>query len=84
MSEEKRVIEITPPPYLEQGREIESQTMKDFRCPRCFGHGHFMPKETGKDKYEEVKCCVCQGTGCLEADVVIRWVPSRDNRKDHD
>jgi hypothetical protein len=84
MSEKKHTIEVSPPPYIEQSRDFETQTIKGFTCPRCSGHGHFLPKETGKGQYEKVECLLCRGTGRLDADILIQWVSSRRDENEEE
>jgi hypothetical protein len=82
MSERKHTIEISPPACFDHNGQTERYSESGFKCPRCNGRGHFMPVEVEKDRYEEVKCSSCLGTGRLRADVLIRWIAESDDGRD--
>jgi hypothetical protein len=82
MSKRKDVIVIDPPKLFLKNRTMETYSIKGFECPNCQGRGHFMPREIGKDEYEEVPCEACFGTGRLRADIIIQWCAESDNSKD--
>lgn len=82
MSEKKHTIEINPPSLICRNREVEMYSIGGFECPFCNGHGNFLPRQTGKDEYEEVVCKACLGSGRLRADVLIQWCAERDDCKE--
>jgi hypothetical protein len=81
MSKEHIFIEVAPPEHLgtNGGIETRGDLCHHFKCPSCGGHGHFFPKEVGRNEYEDVICKVCAGTGRLRANIVIKWFAPNEN-----
>ena len=76
MSQEKRVIEVCPNKVKSQ---IEIISLDDFVCPECHGYGGFSV-DIGKDQYKWDSCSYCRGTGKINAEITIQWLPfEKDN-----
>ena len=83
MTKIRKMIELLPPYLGRGGSRLEKFTSSGHRCPYCSGNGYFWSRdETG----EAVKdpCPVCEGSGCVKAEIEIRWSPdsSDSNAKD--
>lgn len=54
-----------------------------FTCPTCNGAGSFKNCKgyhgSALDEVEEGECKQCQGSGTVDADIVIRWAPGQKN-----
>ena len=67
MSSKKVIIEVHPPDYRMEEREV----IHGFVCPSCYGRGNIMEFDK-KDPYS-IECIRCGGSGKLRALVSIAF-----------
>lgn len=81
MSKKISLLEITPPENLNAPKSGEVFKFAGHTCPNCNGKGGFnysgwMEKFKDNPVDPDWKICkVCKGTGELEANVVVGWIP---------
>ena len=79
MSEKKQSIEICP--SERDLSNVEHLVMSGFRCPTCNGMGNVTNWGVGERDTKIETCSRCNGSGILQAAVVIEWMP--DKKKNH-
>lgn len=74
MSAKSDIIKVTPSEYIGVGNMKETITSNGHSCRYCHGNGFFW----GEHQRECVKkdCPVCNGSGKLDAVIIIEWKPS--------
>lgn len=72
MSKEKRTIEITPGLKTPGGRMEEHFLSRGHVCSYCQGNGYFWQENVYRERYKQ-ECCICKGSGRLDAVVTIEW-----------
>lgn len=72
MSKEKRTIEITPGLMSPGGRMTEVLESRGHACSYCQGNGYFWQENVYRERYKQ-ECCICKGSGKLDAVVTIEW-----------
>jgi len=77
MSKELRIIEITPGRLSPGGQMTEAIESKHFKCPYCQGNGYFWQENVYRERYKQ-ECCICKGSGKLDAVISIQWRASND------
>ncbi|MDR0749085.1 MAG: hypothetical protein LBF62_05895 [Tannerellaceae bacterium] len=87
MSEKIYILKIVPPENMDKPKAGEVHKFAPYRCPHCHGEGGFNNsgwmgkfKKNMEDPDLEI-CPVCKGTGQLEANVVVGWVPAGEVKK---
>lgn len=81
MSQTLQLLNIAPKKH-DSKNEPEVKSYSDFECPSCNGKGFFykggwvgkFKKNPSEPDYSE--CARCNGTGMLQAKVVIKWMPA--------
>lgn len=72
MSKEKRTIEIAPGRMSPGGRMTEVLESRGHACSYCQGNGYFWQENVYRERYKQ-ECCICKGSGKLDAVVTIEW-----------
>lgn len=72
MSKEKRTIEIAPRLISPGGRITEVLESRGHACSYCQGNGYFWQENVYRERYKQ-ECCICKGSGLLDAEVRISW-----------
>lgn len=72
MSKEKRTIEIAPGLMSPGGRMTEVLESRGHACSYCQGNGYFWQENVYRERYKQ-ECCICKGSGKLDAVVTIEW-----------
>jgi len=72
MSKEKRTIEIAPRLISPGGRMTEVLESLGHACSYCKGNGYFWQENVYRERYKQ-ECCICKGSGKLDAVVTIEW-----------
>ena len=72
MSKEKRTIEIAPRLISPGGRMTEVLESCGHVCTYCQGNGYFWQENVYRERYKQ-ECCICKGSGKLDAVVTIEW-----------
>lgn len=72
MSKEKRTIEIAPGLISPGGRMTEVLESRGHACSYCQGNGYFWQENVYRERYKQ-ECCICKGSGKLDAVVTIEW-----------
>ena len=72
MSKEKRTIEIAPRLMSPGGRMTEVLESCGHACSYCQGNGYFGQENVYRERYKQ-ECCICKGSGKLDAVVTIEW-----------
>lgn len=72
MSKEKRTIEIAPGLMSPGGRMTEVLESRGHACSYCQGNGYFWQENCYRERYKQ-ECCICKGSGKLDAVVTIEW-----------
>lgn len=78
MSSHHRMIFLTPPVYGDKEERIES---RGYECGYCHGRGGFTGDRTGPRENEWKICPVCGGSGKMDAEVTIKWKPSKQDKR---
>lgn len=76
MCKYNQMILIQPPMFLGEDNRRESIILKSHLCPVCSGNGYEWIENASRKRVKK-KCKVCRGTGKLDAEVTINWVPSK-------
>lgn len=80
MSKEQRMIEIAPGKMSPGSRMTETMESRGHQCPYCQGNGYHWQEDTWQERYKK-PCTVCEGSGRLDAEVMISWkAGKRDSR----
>lgn len=77
MSKEKRTIEIAPRLMSPGGRMTEVLESRGHACSYCQGNGYFWQENVYRERYKQ-ECCICKGSGKLDAVISIQWRASND------
>lgn len=77
MSKEKRTIEIAPGLISPGGRMTEVLESRGHACSYCQGNGYFWQENVYRERYKQ-ECCICKGSGKLDAVISIQWRASND------
>ena len=77
MSKEKRTIEIAPGLMSPGGRMTEVLESRGHACSYCQGNGYFWQENVYRERYKQ-ECCICKGSGKLDAVISIQWRASND------
>lgn len=72
MSKIEQNLIICLPEYIVAAGQTETLHSPVYPCPHCNGKGKF-EIETGRDKFCENKCRICNGTGKIKAVITIMW-----------
>lgn len=72
MSKIRKMMDVTPPPFLDGRRMSEQHYSKLHLCPHCHGNGWIWVYDW-KGESEHGDCPVCNGSGRLNATIKIEW-----------
>ena len=72
MSKERRMIEIIPELMSPGSRMSETIESRGYKCPYCQGNGYHWQENCYRERYKQ-ECCICKGSGLLDAEVRISW-----------
>lgn len=70
MSGVNKVLFVTP----ERKMHKEKFVIKGFTCPVCKGQKQFH-NEVARNKIESTDCTFCGGTGNLQCEIQLNWMP---------
>lgn len=73
------MIWLTPPVYGSKEERIES---RGYTCEYCHGQGGFLGDRNSPNDSEWKICPVCEGSGKMDAEVTIKWKPSKTEKND--
>ena len=66
------MIEIAPGLMSPGGRMTDRIESRGHTCPYCQGNGYHWQEDEYRKAYKQ-ECCVCKGSGRLDALVTIEW-----------
>lgn len=75
MSQNKYIIEITPPALIGPSNMTENISIPGHLCSYCQGNG-FHWSEICRER-TKISCPVCKGSGRLDVTVNIEWKPAK-------
>lgn len=75
MSKIEKQLGICPPVHMQKGTNRESFVSTGHGCSYCNGNGWFWGED---ERGESLKndCPVCEGSGELDAIIIVDWKPS--------
>ena len=78
MSSKNQIIWLEAPLHGGVEERIESCGL---RCLYCYGEGGFLGDRSSPNDSEWKICPVCEGSGKMDAEVTIKWKPSKTEKK---